>query len=148
MPSGGRRVQFGDKCKNCGVEIQSYNAAYKGDAPRYMQSRCRSCYRARRDSLPSRTKEARARQWTEWKWGLSPGEYNRRVELQLSGCAVCKQPCDVRDRLAVDHDHRTGRIRDLLCFRCNAVLGQVDDDEELLFALIEYLKRHNEKAAG
>jgi hypothetical protein len=44
-------------------------------------------------------------------------------------------------KLAVDHDHRTGRIRKLLCVRCNNILGFAADDIALLEKAIEYLKQ-------
>ncbi len=46
-------------------------------------------------------------------------------------------------KLIVDHDHETGKIRELLCNRCNVVLGKVDDNAELLLRMVAYLKAHN-----
>ena len=53
--------------------------------------------------------------------GVSDAEYDRLLEAQNGGCAICGNPPKTR-RLHVDHNHRTGRIRGLLCFRCNRAL--------------------------
>lgn len=73
------------------------------------------------------------------KFGISVEEYDRRFKEQGGGCAVCGRT-DKR-RLAVDHDHKTERVRGLLCVRCNIALGNVQDDTEVLRLLIEYLER-------
>lgn len=145
MPSGGRRVEYGDKCKDCDDIISHDNATFKGI---YIQSRCKKCEKIRADSKPSRSKEGRKAQYVQWKYGISIEEYRRKEELQLKGCAICKQPCKTGRELAIDHDHKTNFVRDLLCYRCNAVLGLVNDDEDLLFDMLDYLKRHSLKAVG
>lgn len=81
-------------------------------------------------------------------YGLTIEQYNKKLELQLNGCAICKQPCPTGMKLAVDHNHITLQIRDLLCIKCNNILGLANDNEELLFALIEYLKRHSMEKAS
>lgn len=144
MPIGGRSVLFGDKCKDCGTILTEYNGVIKGP---YLQSRCKSCHKIRVDNSNSRTYESRAAQYISWKFGISIEEYRKKLELQLGGCAICKQPCPVRKRLAVDHNHETNEIRDLLCHRCNMVLGLVNEDDLLLSYLIDYIKKHNKKIA-
>lgn len=143
-----RKVKLGDKCFRCGAELNNYNAKYinKG-AGVYLNKRCKNCFRIYSNSVPSRTYTARAKQYVQWRYGLSDGEYQRKLELQLGGCAICKKQCDVRNRLSVDHDHKTGVVRDLLCHRCNMVLGWLQEDENLFINMIEYLKRHSRKAA-
>ena len=54
-------------------------------------------------------------------------------------CAICKKTCTIRKRLSIDHDHKTGGIRKLLCSRCNSGLGFFLDDPELLIAAAKYL---------
>jgi hypothetical protein len=49
-------------------------------------------------------------------------------------------PADAGYSLHVDHDHGTGRIRGLLCFRCNNALGDLEDDPALVRAAARYLK--------
>ncbi len=61
-------------------------------------------------------------------------------------CAICKRPeTHMRNEhtigLSVDHDHATGKLRGLLCFRCNTTLGRVNDNPELLEQMAAYLRR-------
>lgn len=45
-------------------------------------------------------------------------------------------------RLAQDHDHKTGQLRGVLCTRCNVVLGQIEDSQELLEKCQKYLQKY------
>lgn len=75
-------------------------------------------------------------------YGMTPEEYAKRLADQNYCCAVCKQGAwDCRDGvLVVDHNHKTGRIRGLLCHRCNSGLGMFDDDPNNLDCGARYLR--------
>jgi hypothetical protein len=73
------------------------------------------------------------------KFGISKSDYNLMLKKQNGVCLICQKK-DTR-RLSVDHDHNTGEIRGLLCTKCNAVLGQVDDNIETLKKMIIYLTK-------
>jgi hypothetical protein len=66
------------------------------------------------------------------------------LEAQCGVCAICKEPRPEERTLHVDHDHETGEIRGLLCFRCNNAIGDLRDDVELIAALLGYLQRDDE----
>jgi hypothetical protein len=79
------------------------------------------------------------------KYGIGVEEYDDRLAAQKGVCAICGQPevltyLGKQKKLAVDHDHSTGKIRGLLCSRCNSGLGCFNDDVEMLTKAIEYLK--------
>jgi hypothetical protein len=64
-------------------------------------------------------------------------------EAQNGVCAICKGEGDGKwKKLCVDHDHTTGKVRQLLCRNCNMVLGQVGDNTNLLEEMIKYLQTH------
>ena len=79
---------------------------------------------------------------------MSMDDYRQMFSEQGGACAVCmttKPGGRGKHRtLAVDHCHKSGRVRALLCHRCNGALGMVSDSPALLFKLIEYLKEHSE----
>lgn len=79
--------------------------------------------------------------------GITPAEYHRMLEAQKGVCACCGQneaAADYRTgttrRLAVDHDHKTGKVRGLLCQKCNMALGQLDEDPARVRALLRYIE--------
>jgi hypothetical protein len=74
-------------------------------------------------------------------YGISLSEYDKMLQDQGGGCAVCSQQCPTGRKLAVDHDHATGQIRGLLCVDCNTTLGSVRDDPQRLLDLVAYLER-------
>lgn len=79
-------------------------------------------------------------------YGLPAQEYDLLLLTQGDSCAICEQKCPTKKRLAVDHDHDTGKVRALLCINCNKALGHMKDDPALLRAAAEYIEQH--KQAG
>lgn len=75
------------------------------------------------------------------KYGITELEYNKMFDDQHGKCFICKtHQSDLKKRLAVDHNHKTGKIRKLLCSRCNSSLGHVNEDILILENMINYLK--------
>ncbi len=72
--------------------------------------------------------------------GITLAEYEALLVKQNGACAVCRDACDSGMRLAVDHDHSTGRIRGLLCRRCNQGIGVMRDDPARLRRAADYLE--------
>jgi hypothetical protein len=81
------------------------------------------------------------------KYGIGLADYEELVEQQGDACAICgtTEKGEARGKLrywSVDHDHKTGAIRALLCQKCNTLLGLANDDTEVLHRAIRYLKEH------
>lgn len=55
-------------------------------------------------------------------------------------CAICKNKSD---RLHVDHNHDTGKVREMLCHKCNTALGMFHENINTLEEAIRYLQKHN-----
>ena len=107
-------------------------------------------YRKENPDFDKRTPAAKEYNWRQQsmkKYGITVAEYDAMFERQKGLCAICGQPeAANRDgeafRLAVDHDHGTGKVRGLLCASCNNGLGRFGDDPERLMAAAAYLLEH------
>ncbi|HEY6021914.1 MAG TPA: endonuclease VII domain-containing protein [Candidatus Paceibacterota bacterium] len=73
-------------------------------------------------------------------YGLALGEYDALKASQNGTCAICQRATGAKKKLAVDHDHKTGYVRGLLCGPCNGMLGKARDDVEFFLRAAEYLK--------
>jgi hypothetical protein len=81
---------------------------------------------------------------------ISKDDYEKMLEEQNNVCKLCKNPETVSNspkssgpnRLAIDHCHKTDKIRGLLCRSCNLMLGNAKDSIELLQEAIDYLQKH------
>ena len=76
------------------------------------------------------------------KYGLTIEEADTMFLKQDRCCAICKSPTNVNFRdWSTDHDHRTGKVRGILCHGCNTGLGGFRDSIECLRAAIAYLSK-------
>jgi hypothetical protein len=90
--------------------------------------------------MSRRWREANADTPRVRKYDLTEEEYFEMLEFQDGGCAICRTPDNGKRRfLDVDHDHETGRVRGLLCNRCNRLLSNARDDFALLEQAASYL---------
>lgn len=77
-------------------------------------------------------------------FGLSVEEYDAMLKRQGGKCAICRGgPTKRYKRLSVDHDHKTKKVRGLLCSNCNTGLGYFKDDPENTQAATDYLEAHS-----
>ena len=75
-------------------------------------------------------------------------EYDQMLSEQDGVCALCHKPDPTGRRLSVDHDHDTGRVRGLLCIRCNNALRTLGDSESTLRTVLRYVEEpHVSEAA-
>lgn len=73
----------------------------------------------------------------------SPEEFTRLFSVQEGKCAICgTHQSEMRRRIAVDHCHKTNRIRGLLCDNCNRCLGLLKDSKEFLMLAFNYLLKY------
>ena len=114
-------------CRDCGVKLNEIN--WKDKTRGYI---CRECVnkeqRTRRKNTPKEIKSKMYRIHNLMAFhGLSVEQYDKMFEEQNGLCKICGLP-EINRRLAVDHNHNTGKIRGLLCTKCNNAIGCLDVD--------------------
>lgn len=108
--------------------------------------RSKSYYEQHRERILTKARaRGRAGKWLDnrlrAKFGIDLAEYQRMTEAQGGKCKLCGREERTRQRrLAVDHCHKTQRVRGLLCHHCNTGLGNFMDDVALLRLAVAYLE--------
>lgn len=75
-------------------------------------------------------------------YGITVEYYDALDKQQAGKCAICGGVNKNGKRLAVDHEHKTGKVRGLLCLPCNLLLGNAEERVPVLVNAIEYLEKH------
>jgi hypothetical protein len=127
----------------CGVEKNILEFYMRDKKTGRRHSACKECdkarVKARHQANPERTRNNDLKR----NYGITLQEHQEMYKNQNGVCAICKGEGDGKwKKLCVDHDHKTGKVRQLLCRNCNMVLGQVGDNANLLEEMIKYLQRH------
>jgi hypothetical protein len=95
---------------------------------------CRPCFKVYRQQYwKTKGKDT----YHKYKYGLSKDEYQQLLDTQQNKCKLCE--LTLSKTPDVDHCHATGKIRGILCRRCNLLLGLVNDERKLLQRAIDYL---------
>lgn len=127
-------------CKPCaGAKAKEWKTANRERAAEYG--------RRWREANPDRVSEYRQR-WGGYKraarlrekYGLTVEDYEALLGQQGGVCALCGGIEECGKLLAVDHCHETGRVRGLLCNRCNRGIGYFKDDPDALIRAASYLR--------
>ncbi len=130
-------------CEKHGPKYQqSYKTTTGRMSVRYM---CQQCAKWRMGETPER-REARLRAIRKYhaknkykQYGVTVEFVNELRAQQESRCAICNT---YSESLHLDHCHDTGKIRSMLCFKCNTGLGMFCDSSEIALRAYDYLRKH------
>lgn len=96
---------------------------------------------------PERSKQSAKASKMKSKYGVTICVYDKMLESQNNACAICLKPEKLIDSrtgniraLSIDHCHKTGKVRGLLCSSCNHLLGRAKDSITTLLNAVEYLR--------
>ena len=133
------------KCNKCGEtkDVAQFNKRSNRESG--VQSQCRSCLSKSRIYNPEKSRE-----WLMRKYGISVEIYNDMLIVQEYSCAICKvhinnayKDTSKKAQLCVDHCHTTGKVRGLLCDKCNRGIGLLQDNLDTLRNAVKYLEKFN-----
>jgi len=126
------------------------NRKWLGQHPGYLKNwvsknpdRVREYARRRKDKNPGatwRSKTSKRNNNLKFKYGITEADYQAVLQNQDGKCAICGQTPS-RRKLSVDHNHRTGVVRGLLCNNCNTGVGYFQENPTLLQAAALYLSK-------
>jgi len=135
-------------CSKCNTPFQ-----YKSNSNRPYCQKCYSIWAKDRYARGIKRQPPEQKSGNHYKrtYGITLEEYDAMFKAQGKVCAICHHPEKKIDgrtgqvqRLHVDHDHKTGKVRRLLYNTCNVILGLVDDDPAYFQLLVAYLEKHQE----
>ena len=131
-------------CTKCGCtkDITEFYKRGGKQSPNSRKNHCKECDKKRikesHDPVAYRNAELQRR------YGITHQDYEVMLAEQNNQCAICKttEPGGRHktNYFFVDHCHKTGKVRKLLCHNCNTALGLVGDNIQTLEAMIRYLK--------
>lgn len=124
------------RCADCGEEKSP------DDFPRHRGKKsgrycyCKRCHNKRGQETRQRLYGGSRHYHLKQRYGIGAADVERMIREQDGLCALCRR----RPAEHVDHDHRTGKVRGILCEPCNGGLGQFKDNVQTIRNAIEYLK--------
>lgn len=155
------------KCSECKIEkpLDCFGKRSRERAIRSLSSLCKQCdahkqaafrqtdkYKEvlrKRKEKQNKDKSILKKYNLKQNYGISIEDYDALFQKQNGACAICykkeEKLSDGRSSLGIDHCHKTGKIRGILCAHCNNILGRCNDDMEILSSALLYLKRNHTK---
>lgn len=99
--------------------------------------RCEDC----RAGLSGETEQDRKLRMKVSRYGLTVAQYNAMLVASKGNCQLCGKPLP-KTRINIDHDHKTNKVRGLLCVRCNSGIGFFFDDPAYMRQAIAYIEHY------
>lgn len=115
---------------------EQYAAAWKA-----YRARNKETMRARTKADYHANKEARLSKQSETRHGITSAEKATMLADQGGICCICDSPTPNGKGWHTDHNHKTGKVRGILCHNCNTGLGQFKDDPALMRLAADYLEK-------
>ena len=124
-------------CKKC-KESKPANYFYTANTKRGVTATCKACKNERHKEI----RNSESRRWIMMKNIYNVGKewYYKTLEEQGGGCGICSIKPKEGKYLHIDHCHKTGQVRGLLCANCNVALGHFKDDLNAINRAIKYLE--------
>ncbi len=135
-------------CNKCNQTLPHTSFHKKAGAADGYKNQCKDCVRSDHKARYLNNREERLRKqrlsqrlYTAKKFGLTPDCLAKLYEVSNGCCEICGITEEDHGKyLAIDHCHKTGEVRGLLCMQCNTALGNFNDDLDRIKKAMEYLQ--------
>ena len=129
------------QCSTCGEHKALDQFGKMKTSKDGLRGQCNPCRNKKKYEWKSLNKDIVRNSILKGTYGISLDDYNAMLERQSGKCAICKTTDPGRrNKFCVDHNHRTGEVRGLLCEECNLGIGKLKDDPEILRKAATYLE--------
>ena len=134
------------KCYACNEaktlrEFYAYSKPWSVANRHGMRNRCKECSKAYQKTPEGKASSRNARM--KRHYGIDQARYEQMLAAQGGKCAICPatEPGG-NGRWHVDHDHDTGEVRGLLCYRCNVGIGHLRHSPAIMLSAVKYVTKH------
>lgn len=138
-------------CKDCHKELPLESFGKSSRTKDKKKTSCKNCYNLYQSTWGQNNQTSKRKHIVKSRYGISWEEYEEKFAFQDGMCAVCKKPLklftfEAKTKLEtahIDHSHTTGKIRGLLCSKCNSGLGLFQDSVVVLRNAVNYLEEYS-----
>ena len=129
-------------CTKCGVEKPLSDFNTRSDNGKFLGS-CKSCVKEYSKNQHLKNINKRKNQKLEKAYGISLDKKLSMLKKQNNKCEICGNEFKTNKSAHVDHCHKTGNVRGLLCTKCNPGIGFFEDSIDKLKSALLYLEKYN-----
>jgi len=122
------------RCGSCHQVLPKTEFYKRPRSPSGLESHCKTC---KVESSKNRRSTYEHKRKLEF-FGITQSQFDLMSRAQRHCCGICRTPAATR-RLSIDHCHETGKVRGLLCTKCNTALGKFNDDPQRVLRAAQYL---------
>jgi len=138
----------------CAACAKARMQKYRLDNLEQVRAKEKSYRQRNSEKIKAHFSAVQKKRWRFWKYGVSIDDFRKRLQSQNSQCTICHFDLILKEDRKEgksypknstpyqDHDHESGITRDVLCNRCNSLLGGARDDIKILENAIKYLQKY------
>lgn len=123
-------------CSCCGVEKGVADFYPHKNTKDKLRAKCKQCTSLENKNWAVNNPDKKKNAHYRTTYGLSYEEVLLKHKVVDNKCEVCNEE---KELLAVDHCHTSGKVRGMLCTRCNLLLGKIEENKDIIFKLFKYL---------
>jgi len=131
-------------CNYCKLEKDINEFHKKSTNKNGYSLRCKECKKLSSVKYYENNKYKIKEYQLKYNYGLTKEQYEQMLITQDGKCAICNKIFNNKKAMHVDHNHKTGKIRQLLCQHCNTAIAFLNEDISILSRAIDYLNKWNQ----